>query len=147
MKTPPKKNGKKKRTPEDLQDIIIEATKLSLEIDKQVAALEALKGAIRDNVLAMMGPDQNSFAIDTKLGKCHVVKVRDHLVIAPGVDADVLQKNMPEDLWNVFFVQKPVLRGTATEAFMRLNEEHRSQLGDPAPFVMMPRLAQVRLPK
>lgn len=147
MKTSPKKNGKKKRSVDDLQGIIVEAAKLAAEIDKMTAALDVLKSAIRDHALALMGPEQNSLAIDTELGKCHVVKVKDHLVITPGVDADVLRHTMPEDLWNIFFVEKPQLRGTASEAFMRLNEEHRSQLGDPAPFVMMPRLAQVRLPK
>lgn len=148
MKTSPKKNGKKKHNiGEQLQDAIVEATALSKQIEEMTLRLETLKSAIRDHALPLMGPNQNSLAIPTELGKCHIVKVKDHIVIAPGVDADVLKHTMPDELWNVFFVMKPQLRGTAAEAFLRLNEEHRQQLGDPAPFVMMPRLAQVRLPK
>lgn len=143
-----KGNGSKKRNVgEFLQETIVEAAGVAKQIEELTVKLEALKSAIRDHALPLIGSDQNSLTIDTDLGKCHIVKVKDHLVFAPGVEADVLEKNLPEELFNLLFVKKPQLRPTATDAFLRLTDEQRIQLGEPAPFLMAPRQAQVRLPK
>lgn len=145
------KNGtpkkKKENVGEKLQVAIVEATQVAKQIDELTAKLDTLKSAIRDHALPLMGDEQNSLTIDTEFGKCHIVKVKDQLVITPGIDADVLRHTLPEDLWNLFFVLKPQLRGTAAEAFLRLSDEHRIMLGDPLPFEFQPRQAQVRLPK
>lgn len=140
------KKDKKSNPGPKLQATIVEAANLAKEIEAKTARLEELKSEIRTVAVDLMG-DNNSFAIDTDLGKCHVVKVKDALTVAPGFDADVLKRIIPNDLWNLFFVMKPQLRSTAHDAFLSLSDEHRAQLSDPAPFVMQPRAAQVRLPK
>lgn len=140
------KNGKKRNVGTDLQDTILEAAALSEQITSLTVRLEGLKDKIRDDALSIMG-ELNSIAIDTDLGKCHVVRVKDALTVAPGFDADVLKKTLPRDLWNLFFMMSPQLRGTAGEAYQGLTEHQRGQLGETDPFVFVPRKAQVRLPK
>ena len=141
-----KTNGKKRNVGTELQDTIVEAAALSEQITTMTAKLEGLKDRIRADALSIMG-NLNNIAIDTDLGKCHVVKVKDQLVLADGFDADVLQKNLPEELWNLFFVPVPQLRGTADMAYKSLTKNQRKQLGEVDPFEFAPRKAQVRLPK
>lgn len=151
-----KKTSKAKKSPPpkkqtnigvELQETIVEASELATEIDKMNAKLETLKGAIRDHALSLLGDDQNSLTVDTKLGKCTIAKVKDAFVLSPGFEAAVLKKTMPKALWDTFFMMVPQLRGTAGDAFLRLNEKQRRELGDPTPFEFKERQAQVRLPK
>jgi len=130
-----------------LIETIVEAAGISEQITSLTAKLEDLKQTIRQHAVPLIKDGENNVKIDTELGKCVVSMMRDHLVMAPGGDAEVLKLTLQPELWNTFFVMKPAFRTTATDAWLRLNEEQRAQLGSPVPFELAPRAAQVKLPK
>ena len=130
-----------------LESAILYAAKLARHVAQVTAAFEEAKAAIRELAIPMIPEGENNVKIESSLGTCTVALVKDQLALASGTDAEVLQYIMPDDLWHTFFVMKPVLRSTATEAWMALPEDRKISLGDPCPFKFKPRQAQVTLPK
>ena len=144
MKT---KKAKQSEKLGDLKSNIMAAARLAEQIAVLSASFELLKEQIRAAALPMIADGENHVKIETDLGECMVSRVKDHIAIAKGVDPEVLQLTMPSDLWNTLFVMKPVFRATAGDAWLRLKEEQRATAGDPCPFFMAHRQAQVTLPK
>lgn len=144
-KTKPTKNTENRKPV--LVDAIVDAAAINEQVLALQAKLESLKSTIRKLAIPYIEKGKTSVYIDTPIGKCHVVLVKDHLTLAEGVDAEVLQITLPGDLFNTFFAMKPALRPIATEAWKRLDDDQRTLFGLPCPFVLAPRAAQVKLPR
>jgi len=146
-KKPEAKTEKAESKAIKLETAVAYAYKLAKHVKEVTAALEEAKAKIRELALPMIAEGQNNVKIETSLGICTVALVKDQLGLIEGMDAEVLQYTVPDDLWNTFFVMKPVLRSTAHAAWMSLPEDRKIAMGDPCPFKLNPRQAQVTLPK
>lgn len=149
MKTVTKDSMKKDkaRRAGKLHDKICRAVVVRNQMVSLAEELETLKEAIRHDSEEFFEPGMTTLDIATDAGQCQVVRVKDRFGLIKGVDAESLQKLLPEETWNLFFYMKPTMRSTAAEAYKTFGQHGFIVAGYRDPFVSEPQSSQVKLPK